>query len=563
MELLNNLFLGSPQFWGGGVSHSIFILALVITLGLALGKLKVRNVSLGLTWVLLTGVVFGYFSMNLNEQLLHFLREFGLVLFVYSIGLSVGPSFFSSFKKGGLALNMLTLITIAISLTVTVVIAYTTNTPITALVGILSGAVTNTPGLGAAQQTYFSMTGVDAPDIAMGYAVAYPMGVIGVILAFILLRYILRIKPTSEEEKAERGLGQLEQLTVRSFTLEVTNPRIDGQTVKELRHFAERHFVISRIILHEDERHNQLVNGNTMLHLHDKVLIVASPKDIDAITALVGKPIEVDWSPYEKEFISRRVLVTKPEMNGKTLSQLNLGDNFDATVTRVNRSGVDLVAHPHLRLQLGDRLTVVGSELSIGKVSKMLGNSLKRLNYPNLTPIFLGIALGCLVANIPLLIPGIPQPVRLGLAGGPFIVAILMGYFGPRYHLVTYNTISANMMLREMGITIFLACVGLGAGRGVVSTLLNVQGLTWFAYGIIITMVPLIVAGIIGRKFFHLNYYTLMGVLAGGNTNPPALAYSNMLTDSDQPAVSYATVYPFAMFLRIISIQIMVLLFLS
>jgi len=563
MELLNNLFLGSSQYWGGGVSHSIFILSIVITLGLVLGKLKVRNVSLGLTWVLLIGVVFGYFSMNLNEQLLHFLREFGLVLFVYSIGLSVGPSFFSSFKKGGLALNMLSLITIALSLVVTVVIACSTDTPVTALVGILSGAVTNTPGLGAAQQTYFSMTGVDAPDIAMGYAVAYPMGVIGVILAFILLRYLLRIKPTKEEEKAERGLGQLEQLTVRSFTLEVTNPRIDGQTVKELRHFAERHFVISRIILNADESHNMLVNGATTLHLHDKVLIVASPKDIDAITALVGKPVDVDWSPYEKEFISRRVLVTKPEMNGKTLSQLNLGDNFDATVTRVNRSGVDLVAHPHLRLQLGDRLTVVGSELSIGKVSKMLGNSLKRLNYPNLIPIFLGIALGCLVANIPLLIPGMPQPVRLGLAGGPFIVAILMGYFGPRYHLVTYNTISANMMLREMGITIFLACVGLGAGHGVISTLLNVQGLTWFAYGILITMIPLILAGIIGRKFFHLNYYTLMGVLSGSNPNPPALAYSNMLTDSDQPAVSYATVYPFAMFLRIISIQIMVLLFLS
>ena len=563
MELLNNLFLGSSQYWGGGVSHSIFILSVVITLGLALGKLKVRNVSLGLTWVLLIGVVFGYFSMNLNEQLLHFLREFGLVLFVYSIGLSVGPSFFSSFKKGGLALNMLALITIALSLAVTIVIACTTDTPITALVGILSGAVTNTPGLGAAQQTYFSMTGVDAPDIAMGYAVAYPMGVIGVILAFILLRYLLRIKPTAEEEKAERGLGQLERLTVRSFTLEVTNPRIDGQTVKELRHFAERHFVISRIILHTDASHNMLVNGTTTLHLHDKVLIVASPKDIDAITALVGKPVDVDWSPYEKEFISRRVLVTKPEMNGKTLNQLNLVDNFDATVTRVNRSGVDLVAHPHLRLQLGDRLTVVGSELAIGKVSKMLGNSLKRLNYPNLIPIFLGIALGCLVANIPLLIPGMPQPVRLGLAGGPFIVAILMGYLGPRYHLVTYNTISANMMLREMGITIFLACVGLGAGHGVISTLFNVQGLTWFAYGILITMVPVTLAGIIGRKFFHLNYYTLMGVLSGSNTNPPALAYSNMLTDSDQPAVSYATVYPFAMFVRIISIQIMVLLFLA
>lgn len=563
MELLNKLFFGSDQYWAGGVSHSIFILALVITLGLTLGKLKVRNVSIGLTWVLLIGVVFGYFSLSLNEQLLHFLREFGLVLFVYSIGLSVGPSFFSSFKKGGLALNILVFITICLSLLTVVAIHFTTNTPFTALAGILSGAVTNTPGLGAAQQTYFSMTGVDAPDIAMGYAVAYPMGVIGTILAFILLRYLLRIKPTDEEQQAERGLGQLEQLTVRSITLEVTNPRIDGQTVKELRHIAERRFVVSRIIMDGDEKHNKLVNGATTLHMHDKLLIVAAPMDIDAITALVGTPVEVDWAPYEKEYISRRVLVTKPEVNGKTLSQLNLGDNFDATVTRVNRSGVDLVAHPSLILQLGDRLTVVGSELAIGKVSKMLGNSLKRLNHPNLIPIFLGIALGCVVANIPLLIPGIPEPVRLGLAGGPFIVAILMGYFGPRYHLVTYNTISANMMLREIGITMFLACVGLGAGQGVNSSLFNTQGLSWFAYGIIITMVPIILGGIIGRKFFHLNYYTLMGVLSGGNTNPPALAFSNTLTDSDSPAVGYATVYPFAMFLRIISIQIMVLLFLS
>ena len=563
MELINNLFMGSSQYWAGGVSHSIFILSLVIALGLILGKLKVRNISLGPTWILLIGVVFGYFNLNLNEQLLHFLREFGLVLFVYSIGLSVGPGFFSSFKKGGLALNMLALTTIVISLVVTAVVAGLTHTPATAMVGILSGAVTNTPGLGAAQQTYFSMTGVDAPDITMGYTVAYPMGVVGVIIAFIILRYVLRIKPTTEEQQAERGLGQLEQLTVRSITLEVTNPRIDGKTVKELRHIAERQFVVSRIILHEDEHHNQLVNGATTLHLHDKVLIEASPKDCDSITALVGAPVDVDWRPYEKEFVSRRVIVTKPEMNGKTLSQLNLGENFNVTVTRVNRSGVDLVAHPNLQLQLGDRLTVVGSELSIGKVSKMLGNSLRRLNSPNLIPIFLGFALGCLVANIPILIPGLPQPVRLGLAGGPFIVAILMGYFGPRYHLVTYTTISANMMLREMGINIFLACVGLGAGKGIVDTLLNMQGLSWFAYGIIITMVPVILGGIIGRKVFHLNFYTLMGVLAAGNTNPPALAYSNMLTDSDQPAVSYATVYPFAMFLRIITIQIMMLLFLS
>lgn len=563
MELLRNLFEGSPAYWGGGVSHSLFILAIVITLGLALGRIKVKGVSLGLMWVLIVGIVFGYFNLNLNVELLHFMREFGLVLFVYAIGLQVGPGFFSSFKKGGLQLNMLVLITIFISILVTIAIHYATGTPITAMAGILAGAVTNTPGMGAAQQSYFAIKGVEAPDIATGYAIAYPVGVLGVILAFILLRYILRIKPTEEEQAAERGLGQLEQLTVRSFTLEVTNQRIDGDTVANVKHIIGRHFIISRIIENGNDDHNVIVNGETVLHLHDKLLIVAAPKDIDAITALVGTPVDFDWKPYEKELISRRIIVTKPELNGKNLVQLNLGGNFNATVTRVNRNGVDLVAHPHLRLQLGDRLTVVGSELALSKVDKVLGNQLKRLNYPNLIPIFLGIALGCVVANLPIWIPGIPTPMRLGLAGGPFIIAILIGYFGPRYHLVTYNTISANMMLREMGINIFLACVGLGAGADFFNTLINEQGLVWVGYGAIITMLPVLIGGIIGRFGFHINYYTLVGVLAGGNTNPPALAYANNATASDMPSVGYATVYPFAMFLRIISLQLLVLIFLS
>lgn len=555
--------MGSAAYWGGGVSHSIFILSLVITLGLLLGRIKVKNVSLGLTWVLIIGIVFGYFNLNLNMELLHFMREFGLVLFVYCIGMQVGPGFFSSFKKGGLSLNMLIVVTILISFVLVIGLHYATGTSMTALAGILSGAVTNTPSLGAAQQAYFGLKGVEAPEIATGYALAYPMGVIGVILSFILLRYILRIKPTREENEAERGLGQLEQLTVRSFTLEVSNQRIDGQTVAQVKNIIHRHFVISRIIMEGQQEHNAVVNGQTQLHQHDRLLVVAAPADIDAITALIGKQIDFDWAPYGKELISRRILVTRPELNGKTLQQLNLNTNFGATVTRVNRNGVDLVAHPHLRLQLGDRLTVVASELSQSKIEKMLGNSLKRLNYPNLIPIFLGIALGCILANVPIVIPGIPTPIRLGLAGGPFIVAILMGYFGPRYHLITYNTISANMMLREIGITMFLACVGLGAGSDFFHTLINEQGLAWIGYGIIITMLPILLGGIIGRYFFHINYYTLMGVLAGGNTNPPALAFSNSLTTSDLPSAGYATVYPFAMFLRIIGIQILIMVFMS
>ena len=562
MELLKSLFLGSPEYWGGGVSHSLLILALVISFGLILGKIKIRNVSLDLTWVLIIGIVFGYFNLNLDENLLHFLREFGLVLFVYSIGLQVGPGFFSSFKKGGLSLNMLILVTIALSIIVTLAIHFVSGVPVTALAGILSGAVTNTPSLGAAQQAFFGMKGVEAPDIALGYAMAYPMGVVGMILSFIALRYILRIKSAEEEAAAERGLGQLEQLTVRSINVEVTNERIDNTMIKEVKSIVGRHFVISRILRADGVKHETVVNGHTHLHLGDRILVVAAPKDVEAITALIGHDAEVDWSECEKEMISRRILVTKPELNGVTLEHLNITGNFGATVTRVNRNGVDLVAHPHLRLQLGDRLTIVGTDLALSKVDKLLGNQMKRLNYPNLIPIFLGIALGCIVANIPLLIPGIPQPVKLGLAGGPFIVAILVGYFGPRYHMVTYNTISANMMLREMGITIFLACVGLGAGKDFFATLATEQGLSWIGYGLLITVIPILLGGIIGRYCFHLNYYTLMGVLSGGNTNPPALAYSNMLTTSDTPSVGYATVYPFAMFLRIISIQILIMLFL-
>ena len=562
MELLKSLFLGSPEYWGGGVSHSLLILALVISFGLILGKIKIRNVSLDLTWVLIIGIVFGYFNLNLDENLLHFLREFGLVLFVYSIGLQVGPGFFSSFKKGGLSLNMLILVTIALSIIVTLAIHFVSGVPVTALAGILSGAVTNTPSLGAAQQAFFGMKGVEAPDIALGYAMAYPMGVVGMILSFIALRYILRIKSAEEEAAAERGLGQLEQLTVRSINLEVTNERINNTMIKEVKSIVGRHFVISRILRADGVKHETVVNGHTHLHLGDRILVVAAPKDVEAITALIGHDAEVDWSECEKEMISRRILVTKPELNGVTLEHLNITGNFGATVTRVNRNGVDLVAHPHLRLQLGDRLTIVGTDLALSKVDKLLGNQMKRLNYPNLIPIFLGIALGCIVANIPLLIPGIPQPVKLGLAGGPFIVAILVGYFGPRYHMVTYNTISANMMLREMGITIFLACVGLGAGKDFFATLATEQGLSWIGYGLLITVIPILLGGIIGRYCFHLNYYTLMGVLSGGNTNPPALAYSNMLTTSDTPSVGYATVYPFAMFLRIISIQILIMLFL-
>lgn len=559
MELLHNLFMGFPNLWGGGVAHSVMILSLVISLGLLLGKIKVANISLGLTWVLFVGITFGYFCFNLDEHLLHFLKEFGLILFVYSLGLQVGPSFFSSFGKGGLRLNMLAISTIAISIVVTVILFYTTGTPITTMAGILSGAVTNTPGLGAAQQANSDLNGIDDPSIAASYAAAYPIGVIGAILIFLLLKYILCIHTGKEEEAAKRGLGATEELTVRPFSVCVKNEQIVGRTVRQIAEISQRDFVISRMLVDGAASPTDVINGSTVLNLNDKLLITAAPRDIEAIIACLGEPTTVDWEKCDKGHISRRILITRPEINGKTLAQLRIRSLFGANITHVYRSGVELVAAPHLQLQMGDKVTVVGSELAISHTEKRLGNSIKRLNIPNLIPIFLGIALGCLVANIPFYLPGIQAPLKLGLTGGPLVVAILIGFLGPKFHLITYNTISSNLMIREIGLCIFLACVGLGTGKEFIDTVFNGNGLTMVGYGAIITMLPLLIGGLIGRYAFHLNYYTLIGVLAGANTNPPALRYANDLTASDSPAVAYSTVYPFAMFLRIITIQILIL----
>ena len=559
MELLHNLFMGFPNLWGGGVAHSVMILSLVISLGLLLGKIKVANISLGLTWVLFVGITFGYFCFNLDEHLLHFLKEFGLILFVYSLGLQVGPSFFSSFGKGGLRLNMLAISTIAISIVVTVILFYTTGTPITTMAGILSGAVTNTPGLGAAQQANSDLNGIDDPSIAASYAAAYPIGVIGAILIFLLLKYILRIHTGKEEEAAKRGLGATEELTVRPFSVCVKNEQIVGRTVRQIAEISQRDFVISRMLVDGAASPTDVINGSTVLNLNDKLLITAAPRDIEAIIACLGAPTTVDWEKCDKGHISRRILITRPEINGKTLAQLRIRSLFGANITHVYRSGVELVAAPHLQLQMGDKVTVVGSELAISHTEKRLGNSIKRLNIPNLIPIFLGIALGCLVANIPFYLPGIQAPLKLGLTGGPLVVAILIGFLGPKFHLITYNTISSNLMIREIGLCIFLACVGLGTGKEFIDTVFNGNGLAMVGYGAIITMLPLLIGGLIGRYAFHLNYYTLIGVLAGANTNPPALRYANDLTASDSPAVAYSTVYPFAMFLRIITIQILIL----
>ena len=558
MELLKNLFEGYPDLWGGGVAHSVLILSLVIAFGIMLAKIKVAGVSLGITWILFVGIVFGHFDMTLNEHLLHFMKEFGLILFVYSIGLQVGPGFFSAFKKGGLTLNLLAMLVVFLGVVITIILHFVTGTPITTMVGILSGAVTNTPGLGAAQQANSDLNGIDAPEIALGYAVAYPLGVVGIILSLIALKYILRINTKTEEAEAERGLGHIQELTVRPISFEIRNEAIDGKKIKDIRPLMNRDFVISRVQYH-DGQGTELANSDTVLHLNDKILVISTPKDIEAISVFFGKQIDMQWEQLDKKLISRRILITKPELNGKMLSQLKIRNNFGASITRVNRSGVDLVAAPQLQLQMGDRVTIVGSELAVSHAEKVLGNSMKRLDHPNLIPIFLGIALGCILGSTPFVFPGIPQPVKFGLAGGPLIVSILISRFGPQYKMITYTTMSANLMLREIGISLFLACVGLGAGKGFVETVIYDGGYVWVGYGVIITIVPLLIAGLVGRYVFKLNYYTLIGVLGGSTTNPPALAYSNDLTSCDAPAVGYATVYPLTMFLRVLTAQILIL----
>ena len=558
MELLKNLFEGYPDLWDGGVAHSVLILSLVIAFGIMLAKIKVAGVSLGITWILFVGIVFGHFDMTLNEHLLHFMKEFGLILFVYSIGLQVGPGFFSAFKKGGLTLNLLAMLVVFLGVVITIILHFVTGTPITTMVGILSGAVTNTPGLGAAQQANSDLNGIDAPEIALGYAVAYPLGVVGIILSLIALKYILRINTKTEEAEAERGLGHIQELTVRPISFEIRNEAIDGKKIKDIRPLMNRDFVISRVRYH-DGQETELANSDTVLHLNDKILVISTPKDIEAISVFFGKQIDMQWEQLDKKLISRRILITKPELNGKMLSQLKIRNNFGASITRVNRSGVDLVAAPQLQLQMGDRVTIVGSELAVSHAEKVLGNSMKRLDHPNLIPIFLGIALGCILGSTLFVFPGIPQPVKLGLAGGPLIVSILISRFGPQYKMITYTTMSANLMLREIGISLFLACVGLGAGKGFVETVIYDGGYVWVGYGVIITIVPLLIAGLVGRYVFKLNYYTLIGVLGGPTTNPPALAYSNDLTSCDAPAVGYATVYPLTMFLRVLTAQILIL----
>ncbi|MEL7599450.1 MAG: putative transporter [Proteiniphilum sp.] len=547
---------------GTGIAHSIMVLALVISMGLLLGKIKIFGISLGTTWILFFGIFLGHLGLEIDHNVLHFLKEFGLILFIFSIGMQVGPSFFSSFKQGGITLNLLASGVVLLGVLTTYIIHVVTGIPIATMVGILSGAVTNTPGLGAAQQTYTDVTGTVDPTIATAYAVAYPLGVVGIIMSIVLFRYIFRINFARENSELD-DKNESKLTEAHMFSLTVENPSIFGKNIREIKHLIQKEFVISRA-LHVRTQELVVPQTLTILNEGDKVLVVSNLKNIEVIEAMIGHRIEMgkeEWNKLDSQLVSRRISITKSAINGRSIGSLRLRNLFGINITRVNRAGVDLIADSRLQLQLGDRVTVVGSEESILNVEKFLGNSLKRLREPNLISFFIGIALGVLVGSIPFIIPGIPQPVKLGLAGGPLIVAILISKFGPKYKLVTYTTMSANLMLREIGIALFLACVGLGAGGNFVETVVN-GGYVWIGYGVIITVVPLLIIGIIGRKVCKLNYFTLMGLIAGSMTDPPALSYANATAGNDIPAVSYATVYPLTMFLRVITAQLLILIFL-
>lgn len=549
--------------WRQGVGHSILLLSFVIALGIQLGKIKIFGVSLGITFVLFVGIIMGHFGITINPHVIHFFQEFGLILFVYSVGMQVGPGFFSSFRQGGITLNMLACGVIFLGVLTTIVIHYMTNIPMPTMVGILSGAVTNTPGLGAAQQAFSDMHGVSDNSIPMGYAVAYPLGVIGIILSTIIIRYVFRVSFQKENEMLEKEDNSHANGAI-PISLVVKNPAIFNKKVREISSLLEhRDFVISRIWRDNDKK-IEMVSADTVLQENDKVFVITTEQDAETLKIFIGEAIDMErkqWIRMESQFINRRILITKPELNGKHLGDLKLRKLYGINITRINRAGVDLVAKPNLTLQVGDRVNVVGTEASIANVEKVLGNSLKRLNEPNLIAIFVGIALGIFLGSIPMTFPGIPQPIKLGLAGGPLIVAILISRFGYHYKLITYTTQSANFMLREVGIAMFLACVGLRAGDGFVDTIINDGGFAWIGYGVIITMLPLLIIAFIARYFFKINYFTLMGLIAGSTTDPPALAYSNQTAGNDAPSVGYATVYPLTMFLRVLTAQLLILFF--
>ncbi|WP_280121964.1 putative transporter [Duncaniella muricolitica] len=532
------------------LASTLVLYSFVIAAGIFLGKLKIGGISLGVTFVLFVGIVMGHFGYEVNAEVLKFVREFGLILFIFAIGIQVGPGFFSSFKKGGVLLNGLAVLIILLNVAIVLCIFYIDgNTSISALVGVMSGAVTNTPGLAAAQQTAGSTEAINI--MAMGYAAAYPLGVIGIITSMLVLKAVFRINTEDEIKAIENEMeGSMQKPLIVSF--EVTNKLIDGKTLYELHQILDCDFVVSRLMGAD----NKVIipTSKTVLHVGDKIVAVLGPSDEMKFQGVIGHEIQMDWEEVQSTVLSRRIVVTQSKYNGITLGSLRLHTAYSLNCTRVNRAGVDLLASPSLRLQVGDRLVVVGDPNDIERLATRLGNSMKRLNQPNLITIFVGIMFGIIVGSI-----NVGFGMKLGLAGGPLVVAILISRFGYKLKLVTYTSSSASLLMRELGICLFLASVGISSGKGFADTVFNTTGMWWVIWGFIITFVPLIIVSFIARGVYKINYLTIMGLVSGGCTDPPALAYANNSTGSDAPAVAYSTVYPLTMFLRVVAAQALIL----
>ena len=541
--------------------QAVIIISLVSALGLYLGRIKIFGISLGITFVFFAGIFAGHLGIVVNKDMLYFAQSFGLILFVYALGLQVGPGFFSSLKKGGVAMNMMGLGVILLGLIMTVSLHWVTRVSLSNMVGLLCGAVTNTPALGAAQQALLQIDPANTKgvtDMALACAVAYPLGVVGVILAIIILRALFA-------DKKQKDLKEQRDTTTYVAEFHVSNPAIYEKSIKDVMKLTDKHFVISRVWRNGKV---SIPTSDTLLHEHDHLLIISVKSDVENIKVLFGEQenvdwnkADIDWNAIDSQLISRRIAVTRNRVNGVKLGSLRLRNLYGINITRVNRAGIDLLASPDLRLQIGDRLTIVGEANSVNTVGKILGDEIKRLNNPNLLAVFIGISLGMLLGALPITLPGMSTPVKLGIAGGPIIVGILMGAFGPRFHLTTYTTMSANLMLRQLGIIIYLAGLGIDSGVHFFETVFRAEGLLWIGLGFLLTIVPVLIVGFISSQFFKLDYAHNVGMLCGSMANPMALSYANTTVDGDEPSVSYATVYPLSMFIRVISAQLVLMLF--
>ena len=558
LQWLKDLFLTTDS-----VAHIALLYAVVIAVGEYLGKIKFWGISLGVTFVLFAGIVAGHIGFTAPLPILTFMQDFGLILFVFMIGMQVGPGFFESFGTAGIKLNGLAATGILLNILVMFACYFiffdtsnVTNLPM--MVGTLYGAVTNTPGLGAANEALGSVFSSNAPQIASAYACAYPLGVLGIIGATILIRYICNVKL----EKEEARLRALEEASANKkpykMHLEVTNQYLEGKTLLQVHDFLNRDFVVSRIV-HQGEL--SIPNRNTVFHMGDQMLIVCAEADQEAIMAFIGPKLDIDFEQQDQPLVSRRILITNPKINGKTLGGMHFSSVYGVNVTRLTRQGMDIFASPSLPLQVGDRIMVVGPEDAVERVANKMGNSIRRLDAPNIATIFVGIIIGIIFGSLPIAIPGMPVPMKLGIAGGPLIIAILIGRYGYKIHLVTYTTTSANMMLREIGLVLFLASVGIKAGANFFETVIEGNGLLFVLTGFLITIIPILIVGPIARIRYKFNYFTIMGMIAGTYTDPPALAYANSICSKEAPAVGYSTVYPLSMFLRIFTAQIIVLFF--